>query len=96
MAKKSIIQRDYKKKSFYKRYSLIKNFLLKKLKVSKSLIYKFNIHLLPKNSFVNRISNRCFVSGRSRGVFSKFSVSRFVLRNKALNGEIPGFIKSSW
>jgi len=46
--------------------------------------------------FSTRRQNRCRITGRSRGVYRKFGVSRIVLRELALRGEIPGMRKASW
>ena len=51
---------------------------------------------LPRNSSPTRIRNRCSMSGRPRGFIGKFGVSRIQFRELALNGKIPGVIKSSW
>lgn len=46
--------------------------------------------------FSSRRCNRCQITGRSRGVYRKFGVSRIVLRELALQGMIPGMRKASW
>ena len=46
--------------------------------------------------FSTRRRNRCQITGRSRGVYRKFGVSRIVLRELALKGMIPGMRKASW
>ncbi len=46
--------------------------------------------------FSSRKQNRCQITGRSRGVYRKFGVSRIVLRELALQGMIPGMRKASW
>ena len=51
---------------------------------------------LPRNSSPIRLRNRCIMTGRPRGYFRKFGVSRLVFREMALKGEIPGLKKSSW
>jgi small subunit ribosomal protein S14 len=51
---------------------------------------------LPANSNPVRIRNRCAVTGRPRGYYSKFGLSRLSLRDLALKGELPGVVKSSW
>ena len=51
---------------------------------------------LPRNSAKNRIRNRCGLTGRPRGVYRKFQLSRISLRDLASQGQIPGVIKSSW
>ena len=51
---------------------------------------------LPKSSSAIRIRNRCFITGRPRGVIRRFKLSRLSFREMALNGEIPGVTKASW
>jgi small subunit ribosomal protein S14 len=55
-----------------------------------------NLQKLPRNSSATRIRNRCSLSGRPRAYIRKFGVSRITFRELALNGKIPGVIKSSW
>lgn len=50
----------------------------------------------PRNSSLTRIRNRCEVSGRSRGYYRKFQMSRIALRELGNQGMIPGLTKSSW
>jgi succinate dehydrogenase (ubiquinone) iron-sulfur subunit len=61
---------------------------------------KLNIHRqfanLPRNSALSRVRNRCIFTGRSRGVYKKFKVSRMVFRSLASNGLLPGVKKASW
>ena len=51
---------------------------------------------LPKSSSRIRLRNRCFKTGRPRGVIRRFKLSRLSFREMALNGEIPGVTKASW
>ena len=51
---------------------------------------------LPKSSSRIRLRNRCFITGRPRGVIRRFKLSRLSFREMALNGEIPGVTKASW
>jgi small subunit ribosomal protein S14 len=51
---------------------------------------------LPRNSSAVRIRNRCELSGRPRGYYRKFKLSRIALRELASSGQIPGMVKSSW
>jgi small subunit ribosomal protein S14 len=51
---------------------------------------------LPKNSAVERVRNRCSMSGRPRAYIGRFGVSRITFRELALAGKIPGVTKSSW
>ncbi len=51
---------------------------------------------MPRDASPIRVRNRCSQSGRSRGYLRKFGVSRIALRELALEGQIPGVVKSSW
>lgn len=51
---------------------------------------------LPRNSCAVRVRNRCIVTGRSRGFYRDFGLSRLEFRRLALKGMLPGIIKSSW
>ena len=51
---------------------------------------------LPRNSASNRFRNRCGLTGRPRGYYRKFNLSRIAVRELGNFGEIPGLIKSSW
>ncbi len=51
---------------------------------------------LPRNSCPTRKTTRCKITGRAHAVYRKFGVSRIMLRELALRGELPGVRKSSW
>jgi len=51
---------------------------------------------MPRNSSPTRFRLRCELSGRPRGVYRKFKLSRIALRDLASAGQIPGMVKSSW
>ncbi|HYZ42098.1 MAG TPA: 30S ribosomal protein S14 [Stellaceae bacterium] len=51
---------------------------------------------LPRNGSPTRIRNRCALTGRPRGYYRKFKLSRIALRELASAGQIPGMVKSSW
>jgi small subunit ribosomal protein S14 len=51
---------------------------------------------MPRDASPIRVRNRCSQSGRSRGYLRKFGISRIALRKLALEGQIPGVVKSSW
>ncbi len=61
-------------------------------------IFEANLKLakLPRNSSVVRVRNRCALSGRPRGYYRKFEISRIALRELASEGKLPGVRKSSW
>jgi small subunit ribosomal protein S14 len=51
---------------------------------------------MPRDASPSRVRNRCSQSGRTRGYLRKFGISRIALRDLALEGQIPGVVKSSW
>jgi small subunit ribosomal protein S14 len=51
---------------------------------------------MPRNSALVRVRNRCELTGRPRGYYRKFKLSRIALRELASSGQIPGMVKSSW
>ena len=51
---------------------------------------------LPRDSSKIRVRNRCELTGRSRGVYSKFGLSRIKIRELSMAGSLPGVVKSSW
>ncbi len=51
---------------------------------------------IPRNALPVRVRNRCVLTGRSRGYYRKFGLSRLALRELALRGDLPGVTKSSW
>lgn len=50
----------------------------------------------PRNASLTRVRNRCEITGRSRGFYRKFKISRIALRELGNQGMIPGLTKSSW
>lgn len=101
MSKLSSINREIKRKKIVKKY-FKKRLYLKKIICnslsSKREKYKarLKLQLLPRNSSPVRIRNRCELTGRSRGFFRKFGLSRIKVREFAMRGEIPGLTKASW
>lgn len=89
MARKSLFAREEKKKKLYEKYKALREELKKKGDWDA-------LQGLPRNSSKTRQHNRCAVTGRARAYYRKFGVSRLVLREKALNGELPGVKKASW
>jgi small subunit ribosomal protein S14 len=51
---------------------------------------------LPRDASPTRLRNRCIMTGRPRGYYRKFGLSRIALRDLALRGELPGVVKASW
>ena len=100
MAKKSLIEREKKRKFLFLKYKNKRNFLKKKLKNCKNLEELFTItnllEKLPKNSSITRIHNRCWKTGRSRSYYSFFGLSRSTIIVFSSLCLIPGLIKSTW
>ena len=101
MAKKSSIERNKKRRAMAARYAN-KRSELKAVAVDLSrspeerFAARMKLAKLPRNSAKVRIRNRCELSGRPRGVYRKFRVSRIAVRDLASTGRIPGMVKSSW
>ncbi|MEJ2193468.1 MAG: 30S ribosomal protein S14 [Ignavibacteriaceae bacterium] len=89
MARKSLIAREEKRQLLYEKYKA------KREQLKASGDYE-GLQKLPRNSSPVRLKNRCIFTGRTRGYYRKFGVSRLVLREMALKGEIPGLKKASW
>lgn len=101
MAKKSVVNRNEKRERAVAQYREERDQLRKRRsnpKVSAAERAKaFELlQKLPRDSSPVRVRNRCALTGRPRGVFRRFGVSRTKLREMAMNGEIPGVTKSSW
>ena len=100
MAKKSMIEREKKRIKLEKKYALKRINLLTKYKTEESFKVKLELHSklqkLPRNSTKIRIRNRCWKTGRPRGVFRDFGLSRHVIREMAHQCLLPGVTKSSW
>lgn len=101
MAKLSIINRNLKRikvveKFAVKRLALFK--IINDAKLNEDDRYNARLALqdLPRDSSPVRLRNRCSLTGRPRGVYSKFGLGRNKLREIAMSGKIPGIIKASW
>jgi small subunit ribosomal protein S14 len=89
MARKGLLAREDKKRRMQIKYA-------QKRKELKEKGDYDALQLLPRNSASTRLHNRCKLTGRPRGFYRKFGISRLVLREMALRGEIPGLKKASW
>ncbi len=89
MARKSLLAREIKRKKIVDKYAQLRKELKEKGEYEA-------LQKLPRNASPVRLHNRCLITGRPRGYYRKFGVSRLVFREMALKGEIPGVKKSSW
>ena len=101
MAKISVINRDLKRRATVEKFAA-KRAELKavisnvKLSDEERAAARMKLQTLPRNSSPVRLRNRCLLTGRPRGVFSKFGLGRIKLREYVMRGEVPGVIKASW
>ena len=101
MAKTSMVNRDIKREKLAKQYAA-KRDALKKIVSSPTASYEEKIEAatrlqkLPRDSSPSRQRNRCELSGRPRGVYSKFGLGRNKLREATMRGDVPGLRKASW
>ncbi len=101
MAKKSAIERNRKRDRMAKKYEAQRLRLKESadnrdLPMEERFQARLKLAKLPRNSAKVRVQNRCEVTGRPRGVYRKFKMSRIALRELASNGQVPGMVKSSW
>jgi small subunit ribosomal protein S14 len=101
MAKQSSIQKNLNRKNIVskfknKRQSLKKQIMTKNLTIEERFKIQSKLNDLPRDSANVRVRNRCELTGRTRGTYRKFGLSRIKLRELALSGSLPGMVKSSW
>jgi len=101
MTRLSLIQRNINRKKLVLRFSKKRKLLKKIIKNKKSspeerLDAINKLSKLPNNSSPCRLRNRCIMTGRPRGIYRKFKLSRIAFRELASEGKLPGVIKSSW
>lgn len=101
MAKKSLINRENRRRNTVAKFAAKRSELIAVLKSSSASeeeksAAREKLQKLPRNASPVRLRNRCALTGRPRGVFKKFGLARNKLREIALRGEIPGVIKASW
>ena len=101
MAKLSMIARDKKRAKTVAKFAE-KRKALKAASVDMSLSFEERmeamekLHKLPRNASPVRQQRRCRVTGRPHGVYRKFGLSRNMLRQMAMQGDVPGLRKASW
>ena len=100
MAKKSMIEREEKRQKLVEKYAEKREMLKEQFENAPSQREKLEAHRklqqLPRNSMPSRLRNRCWVTGRPRGYYRDFGLSRHVMREWAHKGLLPGVVKSSW
>jgi small subunit ribosomal protein S14 len=101
MAKLSQVLRDQRRQKLIEKHAEKRAALRKRLNdanvsIEEKLQVQEQFAKLPRNSCPTRLNRRCAVSGRARGYYRKFGISRIALRDLALRGQLPGVRKSSW
>ena len=101
MAKLSSIQKNSNRlrliKKFNNRRKILKEKIMSKdLSMDERLKIQNKLNDLPRNSSSIRYRNRCKLTGRTRGVYRKFGLSRIKIRELSMSGDLPGVVKSSW
>tara|TARA_Y100000590_G_C15315096_1_gene861682 strand:+ start:67 stop:372 length:306 start_codon:yes stop_codon:yes gene_type:complete len=101
MAKKSMIAKNLNRRRIVARYAEKRKELKAVIKNPKSSLDEKKLALMalekmPRDANPIRIRNRCNLTGRPRGYYRKFGLSRISLREMANNGKIPGITKASW
>nr|YP_009994389.1 ribosomal protein S14 [Cuscuta africana]QNP08510.1 ribosomal protein S14 [Cuscuta africana] len=100
MARKSLIERDKKRKQLELKYHLIRRSSKKEIGKAPLLSDKWKIYeklqSLPRNSAPTRLRRRCFVTGRPRANYRYFGLSGHILREMVQACLLPGATRSSW
>ncbi|GKT11957.1 MAG: small subunit ribosomal protein S14 [Thiomicrorhabdus sp.] len=101
MAKQSMIEREKKRAKTVAKYA-VKRQALKATSVDMTMSFEERMEAmdklaaLPRNASPVRQRNRCRLTGRPHGVYKKFGLSRNMLRELAMQGDVPGLRKASW
>jgi small subunit ribosomal protein S14 len=101
MAKLAVVLCDKKRRKTVEKFKARRTQLLEVIYDSRATdeakdIARAKLQKLPRDASPVRLRNRCALTGRPRGVYSKFGLGRNKLRDLALKGEVPGVIKASW
>lgn len=89
MAKKSMIEREKKRRKMVEKYAALRAEL--KAKGDYAALSK-----LPRNASPTRLHNRCQLTGRPHAYMRKFGIARVAFRDLTYEGQIPGVKKASW
>jgi small subunit ribosomal protein S14 len=101
VAKKSAIEKNARRMKLAKS-TIARRARLKAIAIDRTappderLAAQLKLAKLPRNGSATRVRNRCALTGRPRGYYRKFKLSRIALRELASAGQIPGVVKSSW
>ena len=101
MAKTCMTEREIKRRATVSKYAVKRAALEAAMNdvnatAESRLEARMKFQALPRNSSPVRLRNRCALTGRPRGVFSKFGIGRSKLRELMMSGQVPGVTKASW
>ncbi|CAN6132636.1 RpsN Ribosomal protein S14 [Methylophilaceae bacterium] len=101
MAKTCMTEREIKRRATVSKFAVKRAALEAAMNdVTASAESRFEARMkfqaLPRNASPVRLRNRCALTGRPRGVFSKFGIGRSKLRDLMMSGQVPGVTKASW
>ena len=101
MSKLALINRNEKRKKLVAKYAkrraaLTAIVMNEKASDEHRMAARLKVQQLPRNANPTRVRNRCSLTGRPRGVYSKFGLGRSKLRDYIMRGEVPGVVKASW
>ncbi len=101
MAKLCMTEREIKRRKMVEKFKAKRSALKEIINNSSTtneekMEARIKLQSLPKNSSPVRLRNRCALTGRPRGVYSKFGIARGKLRELMMFGEVPGVTKASW
>ncbi|MFL3023302.1 MAG: 30S ribosomal protein S14 [Methylophilaceae bacterium] len=101
MAKLCMTEREIKRRKIVEKYKAKRKALNEIINNSSAtneerMEARLKLQNLPRNSSPVRLRNRCALTGRPRGVYSKFGIARGKLRDLMMFGEVPGVTKASW
>ena len=101
MAKLSSVQKNLFRQKLIKKYKSKRESLKAKIKdknisLDERILFQNKLNDLPRNGSSIRHRNRCEITGRPRGNYRKFGLSRIKLRELSMTGNLPGVVKSSW
>ena len=101
MAKLSSVQKNLFREKLIKKFKNKRDTLKSKIKnknhsLDERIAFQNKLNDLPRNGSAIRHRNRCEITGRPRGNYRKFGLSRIKLRELSMTGDLPGVVKSSW
>ncbi len=101
MAKTSKVAKNEQRKKIVAKYAARRAALVAIVKdpeasLDDKIAAQKKIAAMPRDASATRVRNRCFLTGRPRGYYRKFGLSRIAMREEALKGNLPGVVKASW